>query len=86
MQATYAELMAQLLALPQQMTQREAGREAAAHGLTNLLAGRLAATLAAATKAAFIPDVSTQHLEQAKTVLVRGTAGDAMRRVAARLR
>lgn len=52
---------------------------AAEHGLHTLLAGRLAAVLAAGVKAAFIPDMSSQHLEQAKTVLVslrgRGAAG-----------
>jgi hypothetical protein len=40
--------------------------------VVTLLAGRLAAVLAAGTKATFVPDLASQHIEQAKTVLVSG--------------
>jgi hypothetical protein len=50
---------------------REFARQTAEHGVVTLLAGRLAAVLAAGTKATFVPDLASQHIEQAKTVLVR---------------
>jgi hypothetical protein len=43
------------------------------HGADALPAGLLAAVLAAGTKATFVPDLASQHIEQAKTVLVRGS-------------
>lgn len=67
---TYQQLLDQLKAVPNQQTVREFARQAAEHGLVTLLAGRLAALLAAGTKAAFVPDMASQHIEQAKTVLV----------------
>lgn len=70
-QDTYAELLVQLQEAPHQMTAAEYAAAAARHGLVSLLAGRLAALLAAGVKAAFIPDMASQHIEQAKTVLVR---------------
>lgn len=74
LQDTYQQLLDQLKAVPNQQTVREFARQAAEHGLVTLLAGRLAALLAAGTKAAFVPDMASQHIEQAKTVL-----GDKMR-------
>ncbi|KAF8055392.1 hypothetical protein HT031_006759 [Scenedesmus sp. PABB004] len=68
--ATYEELQQQLRDAPHQQTVREAAGAAADRGAVTLLAGRLAAVLAAGVKAAFIPDMASQHLEQAKTVLV----------------
>lgn len=70
MQDTYQELLDQLKSIPNQMTAREFAQQTAEHGLVTMLAGRLAAVLAAGVKAAFIPDIASQHIEQAKTVLV----------------
>jgi hypothetical protein len=71
LQDTYQQLLDQLKAVPNQQTVREYARQTAEHGQVTLLAGRLAAVLAAGTKAAFVPDMASQHIEQAKTVLVR---------------
>lgn len=62
--------MSQLQNTEHQQTVREFAQETAQHGLVTLMAGRLAAVLTAGVKAAFIPDMATQHIEQAKTVLV----------------
>eukprot|EP00879_Flechtneria_rotunda_P030256 GHRR01032864.1.p1 GENE.GHRR01032864.1~~GHRR01032864.1.p1 ORF type:complete len:252 (+),score=57.93 GHRR01032864.1:312-1067(+) len=70
LQDTYEQLMKQLQDLPNQMTVREYGRNMAQAGAITLMTGRLAAVLAEGVKAAFIPDVASQHLEQAKTLLV----------------
>jgi hypothetical protein len=69
-QDTYQQLLDQLKAVPNQQTVREFARQTAEHGVVTLLAGRLAAVLAAGTKATFVPDLASQHIEQAKTVLV----------------
>jgi hypothetical protein len=71
-QDTYYMMMSQLKQVEQQMTAHEAALQAADRGQLTLLGGRLAATLAAAVKAVFVPDVSSQHVEQARTVLVSG--------------
>eukprot|EP00878_Enallax_costatus_P009803 GHUV01010236.1.p1 GENE.GHUV01010236.1~~GHUV01010236.1.p1 ORF type:complete len:735 (+),score=167.23 GHUV01010236.1:318-2522(+) len=67
---TYQELLTQLQNTEHQQTVQEFAQETAQHGIITLLAGRLAAVLTAGVKATFIPDMSTQHIEQAKTVLV----------------
>lgn len=69
-QDTYQDLLNQLKDTPNQQTVREFARQTANHGVVTLLAGKLAAVLAAGVKAAFIPDVVSQHIEIAKTVLV----------------
>lgn len=60
----------QLKHVEQQTTVQAAAVEAADRGQFNLLAGRLASTLASAVKAVFVPDISSQHIELAKTLLV----------------
>lgn len=70
-QNTYAELLTQLKQVEQQMTVQEAAVQAADRGQFNLLSGRLASTITSAAKAAFIPDMASQHIETAKTLLVR---------------
>jgi hypothetical protein len=43
-----------------------------AHGLLSAFCVCVAAVLAAGTKATFVPDLASQHIEQAKTVLMSG--------------
>jgi len=74
-QDTYFTMLTQLRMVEQQTTVQAAAVAAADHGQLTLLGGKLAATLAAAVKAVFVPDVTDQHVEQAKTVLVGGQRG-----------
>jgi tRNA C32,U32 (ribose-2'-O)-methylase TrmJ len=72
-QDTYYTILTQLRLVEQQMTLHDAAIQAADTGEHTLLGGRLAATLASAVKAVFVPDVSSQHVEQARTLLVSDT-------------
>jgi hypothetical protein len=61
---------AQVTDVAARLAERSAALAAAEAGQFNLLAGKLAATITSAVKAAFIPDMASQHIEVAKTVLV----------------
>lgn len=68
-------MLAELKQVEQQTTVQAAALAAADTGEHTLLGGRLAATLAAAVKAVFVPDVTSQHVEQARTLLVSAGGG-----------
>ena len=55
-----------------QMTVQEHAIMVANHGQQSMFAGALAGTIMSAVRHTFIPDMATQHLEYAKTILVRG--------------
>jgi hypothetical protein len=72
LQAVLTSIMDDIGASRGQVTVQEHAVMVANHGQQSMFAGALAGTIMSGVRHTFIPDVATQHLEYAKTILVRG--------------